>query len=121
MARSGWLSRRGGPRMRFEEFPDNVGRVQIVAWLADPFFRQSALSARPHVAEPFDRVVNDLGPFRALLVCDLIDTVARASGGDLRTASKHPFPLSQRMGDRRRVLRGAPRHLRVTAGKRIQG
>src|SRR6266852_2601802 len=81
---SRWRSRarrRGDPRMCFEEFPDYVGRVQIVAWLADPFFWQPIPSAWPHVAEPFDRVVNDLAAFCALIVCDFIDAVARASRG----------------------------------------
>ena len=34
--RSDWLSR-GDAWMFFEKFPDYVGRIQIVAWLANPF------------------------------------------------------------------------------------
>src|SRR5260370_42349590 len=72
----GWLSRsyrRGGARMCFEEIPDYIDRVHIVAGFADPFFREPILSAWPHVTEPLDRVVNDLAAFRALIVCDFID------------------------------------------------
>src|SRR5260370_3040347 len=50
---SDWLSR-GGAGMVFEEFPDDIGGVQIVACLAHPFFREPFLSAPPYVADALD-------------------------------------------------------------------
>src|SRR6266436_5381616 len=105
---SGWLSRArwcGGARMGFEEIPDYVGCVQIVAGSADPFFGEAILSAWPYVTEAFDRVIDDLAAFCALIVCDFIDAVARARRGDLRTAPEHPFPFLQRIVYRRMILR----------------
>src|ERR1700693_3090383 len=47
-------------RMRLEKFPDDVGRVQTVARLADPFFRQPILTAGPEVPQSLDAGVLEL-------------------------------------------------------------
>src|SRR5579862_3948866 len=82
------------PRMRLEKIPNDVGRVQIVARLADPFFRQPALAAGPDMPESADAAILDLSALDALIVSDFEHALA-ASRPDLRSAAEHPLPLLQ--------------------------
>src|SRR5579872_5017228 len=81
--------------VHLEEIPDHVGRVELVARLADQPLGQSIDAARPYVPHVVDEILHDLDTLTAVAECHSLDAIGARVAARVERTSIEVAPLPE--------------------------